>query len=143
VDEAVSRFCAASQANDIDGVMATLAPDVELISPLSGRMVFTGRDDVRALFAAVYGSLRDVRWGEVVGDGPVRLAISEATVSGARLGDAMVFELDDDGRIRRVRPHLRPWLGLSVFALTIGARMSRRPDVLWRALKPRRRRPAA
>src|SRR5205823_8640568 len=58
VDDAIARYRAASEANDIDALMDTLAPDAELISPLSGRMVFRGHDDIRALLTAVYGSLR-------------------------------------------------------------------------------------
>ena len=38
----------ATEAGDVEAIMATLAPDVELVSPISGRMVFRGQDDVRA-----------------------------------------------------------------------------------------------
>jgi hypothetical protein len=134
MDEAVARFCAASQSNDIDGMIATLAPDAELVSPLSAHLVFRGNDDLRLLLGAVYGLLTDVRWDEQVGDGRVRVAISEARVSGVKIGDAMVFELDDEGRIRRIRPHLRPWLALTVFALVVAPRVARRPRAVLRAL---------
>jgi len=43
VDDAVARYRAASEANDIGALLETLAPDVELVSPLSGRLVFRGR----------------------------------------------------------------------------------------------------
>ena len=46
----------------------------------------------------------------------------------------MVLELASDGKILRIRPHLRPWLALSVFALVLGARLMASPGVLWRAL---------
>jgi hypothetical protein len=39
VDDAVARYRTASETNDIDGLIATLAPDAELVSPLSGRLV--------------------------------------------------------------------------------------------------------
>lgn len=45
----VAAFCVASEACDVDGMVATLAPDAELVSPISGRMVFRGRDDLRPL----------------------------------------------------------------------------------------------
>ena len=45
------------------------------------------------------------------------MAISEGRLAGLRLDDAMVFDLTDDGRIRRIRPHLRPWLATTIFAL--------------------------
>ena len=43
VPEAIARYCAASSAGDLEALMATLAADAELVSPLSGRMVFRGR----------------------------------------------------------------------------------------------------
>ena len=135
VDDAIARYRAASEANDIDALMDTLAPDAELISPLSGRMVFRGHDDIRALLTAVYGSLRDWKWREELGDETRRVVIGDGRVGPFKLGDAMVFEFAADGRIQRIRPHLRPWLGLSGFALLVGPRIARTPGVVWRALR--------
>lgn len=135
MDDAIARYRAASEANDIEALMETLAPDAELISPLSGRMVFRGRDDVRALLTAVYGSLRGWKWREEMGEGDRRVVIGDGRVGPFKLGDAMVFELSIDGRIQRVRPHLRPWLGLTGFAVLVGPRLARRPGVVWRALR--------
>ncbi len=135
MDEPLTRYLAASEADDIDGVMAALADDVELVSPISGRMVFRGRDDVRHLLSAVYGSLRDLRWTRVVGEGEHRVAIGETRLGPVRMTDAMVFELAPDGRIRRIAPHLRPWLALTLFALVLGPKVGVRPGVVWRALR--------
>jgi hypothetical protein len=44
--------------------------------------------------------------------------------------------LSGNGRIRRIRPHLRPWLGLTGFALLVGPRLARHPGVILRALRP-------
>lgn len=43
MDDHLSRYLAATEANDVDGFMATLTPDVEVVSPISGRMVFAAR----------------------------------------------------------------------------------------------------
>jgi hypothetical protein len=136
MDDAVSRYRAASEAGDIDALMATLAPDVEVVSPISGRMVFRGRDDVRILLSGVYGSLRGLRWTDDVGDGQRRVVLGEMRVAGVRMTDAMVFELGDDGLIRRISPHLRPWLALTLFAGLVGPKVARRPGVVRRALAP-------
>jgi SnoaL-like domain len=135
VDDAVARYCAASQAGDMDELAATLAADVELPSPLIGRATFKGREDVRFLLDAVYGLLGRLQWEQPVGEGTARLAVAHATVGGLRIDDAMLFELDDEQLIGRIRPHLRPWLALSLFALMIAPRVARRPGVLWRALR--------
>jgi hypothetical protein len=135
MDDFVSRYRSASEAGDIAAIMESLSDDVELASPISGRMVFRGRADVEVLMAAVYGTLRDLRWTEVVGEGERRVALGEARLGPVRLTDAMVFELAPDGRIRRIGPHLRPWLALTLFALVLGPKVGRRPGVVWRALR--------
>jgi hypothetical protein len=135
VDDAVLRYRSASEANDIDGLMETLTPDVELVSPLSGRMVFRGADDLRLLLTSVYGSLTGWRWRNDVGDGQVRILIGDGRIAGLKLGDAMAVELADDGRIKRLRPHLRPWLALTMFAIKLGPKLARHPGVVLRALR--------
>jgi hypothetical protein len=116
MEDAVARYRTASEAGDIDAVMEALAPDVEVVSPISGKMVFRGQDDVRILLSAVYGSLKDLRWTETVGVDERRVVLGEMRVGVVKMTDAMVFELAPDGRIRRIGPHLRPWLALTLFA---------------------------
>jgi hypothetical protein len=135
MEDALARYIDASERNDIEALASALAPDVELVSPISGRMVFSGADDVRALLAAVYGSLKRLRWTQTLGEGKDRVALGEARLLGVRLTDAMVFELAPDGRIRRIAPHLRPWLALTLFALVLGPQVARRPGMIWRALR--------
>lgn len=133
--DAVSRYRAASPRRDIDELVATLAPDAELVSPVSGRMVFRGRDDLRILLGAVYGTLRGLKWDRELGDERERVLIGECFVGPLKLTDAMVFELAADGQIQRIRPHLRPWLALTVFALMLGPKVAAHPGVVWRALR--------
>jgi hypothetical protein len=136
MDDAIARYRAASEANDIDALMDTLAPGVEVFSPISGRMVFRGHDDVRFLLSRVYGCLRGLRWtSQVSDDGPSVVLVGGATVAGVALTDAMVFDLDTDGRIASIRPHLRPWLALTMFALVLGPKVAGRPGAVLRALK--------
>jgi hypothetical protein len=134
VDDAVARYRSASEANDIDALMATLSPDMELLSPIGRRFVFRGERDLRVLLGAVYGTIKRLRWREEVGDGSLRVVLGDCTIGPLWLGDAMVCELDEDGRIRRVTPHLRPWLALSLFALAIGPKMIGHPGVIIRAV---------
>jgi hypothetical protein len=114
--------------------MEVLAPNVEVVSPISGRMVFRGQEDVRVLFSAVYGTLSGLRWKQTIGADEHRVVTGEARIGPVRMTDAMVFELAPDGRIRKVSPHLRPWLALTLFALVLGPKVARRPGVVWRAL---------
>jgi len=55
----------------------------------------------------------------------MRVVIGEAAVGPFKLGDAMALELAEDGRIRRIRPHLRPWPALTLLALKLAASLGR------------------
>jgi hypothetical protein len=134
VDDAISRYRAATEAGDVDAFMATMAPEVEVVSPISGRMVFRGQDDVRVLLSAVYGTLKGLNWTTGVGEGSDRVLVGEAKILGIRMTDAMVFELGADGQIRRISPHLRPWLALTLFAAVLGPKVARHPGIVRRAL---------
>jgi hypothetical protein len=135
VDDAVARYRAASEAGDIDAAMATLAPDAELVSPISGRLVFRGHDDLRVLLAAVFASIRDLRWREEAGDERMRVVVGDASVGPLSLGEALVLDLAEDGRIQRLRPHMRPWPALTLLALSLGPRIGRHPRLVRRALR--------
>jgi ketosteroid isomerase-like protein len=135
MDDSVQRYLSASEAGDIDGIMGSLTADVEVVSPISGRMVFRGRDDVEVLLGAVYGSLQGLRWTRTLGEDEHWVVLGQARLGPVRMTDAMVFELAPDGRIRKIGPHLRPWLALTLFALVLGPKIARRPGVLWRALR--------
>lgn len=63
------------------------------------------------------------------------MILGEARIAGLRLGDAMVLELDARGRIRRIRPHLRPWLALSALALRLLYELRSHPRLFLRALR--------
>lgn len=136
--EAISRYRAATEAGDVDAFMATMAPDVEVVSPLSGRMVFRGQDDVRVLLSAVYGTLSGLHWTREAGEGESWILVGEARIAGVRMTDAMVFDLAPDGRIQRISPHLRPWLALTLFAFALGPTIARHPAMVRRALSASR-----
>src|ERR1044072_2111124 len=120
MDDAIASYRVASEANDMDALVETLGPTVEVVPPLSGRMVFRGREDNRVLLSAVYGTLTQLQWREEIGEGDSRGVIGHCKVGPFRMTDAMAFELGEDGRIRRIRPHLRPWLATTFFALLLG-----------------------
>jgi hypothetical protein len=134
MEDAISRYRTASEKGDIGALMETLTADVEVVSPISGKMVFRGQDDVRILLSAVYGSLSDLRWTDTLGDGERRVALGETRIGPVAMTDAMVFELAPDGLIRRIGPHLRPWLALTLFAAVVGPKVARHPAVVRRAL---------
>ena len=133
--DAVARYRSASEQNDIDTLVQTLSADAELVSPLSGHMVFRGRGDLRVLLDAVYGTITGLRWSRELVDGDTRVVIGECRIGPLKLGDVMILELTADGLVRRIHPHLRPWLALTLFAVMLGPKLARHPGVLIRALR--------
>src|SRR5436853_6929820 len=133
--DSLSQYRSASEANDIARLMEATTADVEVVSPFSRRMSFKGQKDVEFLLGAVYGVLRGLKWQEEIGEGDRRVLYGEARLLGVRLTDAMVFDLAPDGQIRRISPHLRPWLALTLFAVVLGPKVGIRPAVVWRALR--------
>jgi limonene-1,2-epoxide hydrolase len=133
--DVIGRFCAATEAGDIDAVIETLASDAELVSPLAGRAVFRGHDDLRALFSALLPTLSGLTWRHQVSNAGTTVAVADARVMGVRIGDAVVIEEDIDGHIRRLTPHVRPWLGLTLLATVLGPKLARHPAVIRRAFQ--------
>ncbi|WP_328403232.1 nuclear transport factor 2 family protein [Nocardia sp. NBC_00403] len=130
---AVPQFRKATESADIDALMETLAPDAELASPISGRLVFRGQDDLRILLTAVYRGISAMQWTDQIGDGAHRVLLGEASIGPFRMTEAMVIELDKDGRIRKLNPHIRPWPALTFLAVRLGPRLIRHPGVMRRA----------
>lgn len=117
--------------------MEAIADDAELVSPISGRLVFRGRDDLRTLLGAVYRCTPGLRWTEEIGEGRRRVLIGGARVGSLRITDALVLDLAEDGRIVRIRPHLRPWTAVTLLALRLGFMLGRRPGIFLRAWRGR------
>ena len=135
MEDAIATYREASEANEVNRLLGLLAPDAEVVSPISGRMVFRGTKDLRVLLGAVYSTTRGMRWTEEVGEGAARVLIGEFKVGPLRMTDAMAFDLAPDGRIRRIRPHLRPLLATTFFAMALGLKVGMHPGVVFRALR--------
>jgi hypothetical protein len=135
MDDAIAVYREASEANDLDRLLSVLTPDCQVVSPISGRMVFRGAKDLRILLGAVYSTTKGMRWTEEVGDGAARVLIGGFKVGPLRMTDAMAFDLAPDGRIRRIRPHLRPLLGTMLFAAILGPKVGMHPGIVFRALR--------
>ncbi|WP_280342193.1 nuclear transport factor 2 family protein [Nocardia neocaledoniensis] len=131
--EPLARFRRATVDNDIPALLDTLTEDAELVSPVSGRMVFRGHADLTPLLTIIYRALRDLRWTDTVGTGDTRVLVGEARFGPFALTEALVLELAPDGRVRRLRPHLRPLAAVLAFTVWLGPAMARYPAVIRRA----------
>ena len=132
MNDVIAQFRAATEAGDVDAFMPLIHPEAKLVSPILGSGVIRGERDLRTLFNAVYGSVKNLRWVDEVGDERLVVLRGEARIGPTRLDDAMVLELDPDGRIRTIRPHFRPLLGTVTFTFIVGAKLLRHPGLFLR-----------
>src|SRR5262245_59914787 len=91
----VRAYLEASEAKDIDAIMATLSPGVVFHSPLSDTAAFEGRERVRWLFTAVMGVLSDLRYESDLGDERTRMLSGTARVGDRPIEEAARLRLDD------------------------------------------------
>jgi hypothetical protein len=118
----LADFRAAVEGGDHAGMVAALAPDPVLRSPVSFKP-FEGREAVSRLFEILLEVFEDFRYtDEFEADGKAALVFQ------ARVGDREVegldlFRLDDEGRIRELTVMVRPLSGLNALGEAVGARL--------------------
>ncbi len=120
------RFRRAAEAHDIAGVLETLASNVVLRSPITDRVSFNGREEIRALLGSVFATISDIRYFADVGDERTRALFYRANVNGQPLEEATRIELDDDGQIREITLFFRPLPGLATLTAALAPRVARR-----------------
>lgn len=110
------------EQRDIDAMVALLAPDVRLHSPVAFTP-FVGHDQVRVLFANLLEVFEDFHYvDELAGDG------SHALVFRAHIGDVQIHGLDhlvmgEDGRVTELTVMVRPLSAAIRLAETMAPRV--------------------
>lgn len=118
-----THFRRAVEARDLDGMMACLAPEVRLFSPVSFKP-FEGSDAVRQLFGILLQVFEDFTYvDELSGDGV------EALLFTARIGDRTVEGIDilrfgEDGLVETFTVMVRPMSALAALAEAVGSRLA-------------------
>lgn len=134
----------ATEAHDVEGIIALLAPDVVLLSPIVRRARFEGRDEVADLLRVVFTVLHDIRFTETVAEGErTQVVFWRGKVLGLHLEEANLLRLDDAGRIREMTLFMRPLASLAFLAVVVTPRILLRGRSARRALlrgagRPRR-----
>lgn len=113
------RFKRAMETHDLDGLLATMSPDVVLHSPISGRISFQGHAQLRELMEIHFAVVEDVRYldDELVYTGVVRRQPVEVVnrVSTGR-----------SGLLCDITVYVRPLPGLAAMAAGLGPPLARR-----------------
>lgn len=119
-----ARYRSAGEAHDIDGVLDTLAADVVLRSPISGRVSFRGRDEVRGLLDSVFATITDIRYFADIGDDRTRALFYRGNVDGQPVEEAARIELNADGQISEITLFFRPLPGLAALTAALVPRLA-------------------
>ena len=124
---AASEFRAAIERRDLDGMVATLADDVVLHSPVSFKP-FEGKEAVGRLFEILLRTFEDFRYTDELAGEEVH-----ALIFRARVGDSDIEGLDlirpgPDGRIIDVTVMVRPLTGVVALAEAVGPQLAATED---------------
>ncbi|MBJ7328751.1 MAG: nuclear transport factor 2 family protein [Solirubrobacteraceae bacterium] len=128
LDRAVAtttRLRQAAQAGDVEGFVQLLAPDVVLHSPITTRVQFRGRDELRTLMTAVFASLEDLEYFAETGDETTRALFLRARIGRQDVEEAMLVRLGDDGLVAELRVWFRPMPGLATLMAALGPKLAR------------------
>ncbi|HMJ37884.1 MAG TPA: nuclear transport factor 2 family protein [Baekduia sp.] len=126
VDSPLAAYRAAAEAHDVPAMLACMAPEVVLKSPITDRFAFSGHPQMRDLLEDVHAVIDDVRYVADAGDDRTRLLALEGRVGRQRLDEAMLVTLDDDGLITHMQLFIRPLPGLTAMAAALGPRVAGR-----------------
>jgi hypothetical protein len=124
---AASDFRAAIERRDLDDMIATLADDVVLHSPVSFKP-FEGKEAVAGLFEILLRTFEDFRYTDELPGEEVH-----ALIFRARVGDRDIEGLDlvrpgADGRIVDFTVMVRPLTGVVALAEAVGAQLAAAED---------------
>jgi hypothetical protein len=126
VDSPLAAYRAAYDARDVGALIATMRPDVELISPITDRFAFRGHAQLRALMEDVLAVVDDAEHLVDVGDERTRVMKLSGRIGRQRFSETLLFVLDEDGLIASIEIFVRPLPGLTAMAAALGPRVARR-----------------
>ncbi len=118
-------FTSALAAQDVDALIATLAPDVVLHSAVTAAP-FEGLELVADTYRSVIESFEEVRVVDEFESGDTHAFFWEGRIEGRFVAGADRFRLNADGQVREVAIFGRPFSGLATFLTGIGPRVARR-----------------
>ena len=123
---AIDTWKTAGGTGDLESAVAALAPDAELVSPLTAQFSFRGRDEISQLLDAVFEVVSDYRYErDLRGDREAFLTV-RAQVRGVEIHEVQHLELDQDGAISRITVSVRPLPALTALTRALGPALSRR-----------------
>ncbi len=122
----IQDFRRAAAEHDVELALGALTDDVVLHSPLTDRMSFRGKEDIRRLFETVYANFVNLNYHTEIGDGRERVLIGRATVGGQPIEETLHLRLDERDKITEITLFIRPLPGLTAVMAALGPQLARR-----------------
>jgi hypothetical protein len=119
-------FRTAMEARDLDAIVDSFAPDAVLRSPLTGKLTFTGHEQIRAVLAVILDAFTDLRYTEEMRAENAAVLVSRARVGGQEIETVDHMRLRPDGRIAEFTVFFRPLPATAAALRVIGAGLGRR-----------------
>jgi hypothetical protein len=116
----------AMEAGNLQAAVDAFAPDAVLRSPLTGRLTFSGHEQIEAVTGVVLGVLDDLRYTDQLVCGDRAVLVASARVSGRELEMIEHIRLDEHGKIRELTVFFRPLPALAVAMRLIGSGLGAR-----------------
>jgi len=122
----IAAWRAAGESGDAAAAGRCLAPDVQMISPLTAAFRFRGPAQVTTVLEAAFEVIDGIRFHTELGDGDTWSLFYHARTGRDALEEAQLLRLDGDGLIREITFFGRPLPALTQVMAGIGPRLLRR-----------------
>lgn len=117
---------AAMEARDLTAVVDAFAPDAVIRSPLTGRLTFTGHEEIGAIMQVVLDVFDDLRYTDELRTGDSGVLVASARIAGNDIEMVDHVRLDESGKIRELTVFFRPMPAIAVAMRLLGTGLGRR-----------------
>jgi hypothetical protein len=125
-NETIAAWRVAGERGDAAAAGRCLAPDVEMISPLTAAFRFRGPAQVTTVLTAAFEVIHDIRYHTVLGADDTWSLFYHGRTGRDALEEAQLLRLDGAGLIREITFFGRPLPALTQVMAGIGPRLLRR-----------------
>ena len=122
----IAAWQAAGESGDAAAAARCLAPDVEMISPLTAAFRFRGPAQVANVLTAAFEVIHEIRFHTVLGADDTWSLFYHARAGRDPLEEAQLLRLDGAGLIREITFFGRPLPAVTQVMAGIGPRLLRR-----------------
>jgi hypothetical protein len=114
------------EARDLTAATEAFAPGAVFRSPLTDRLAFRGREQIRALLEVILEVFDGLHYTDELRTGDRAVLVAEARVGGSEIELVDHIRLDESGKIRELTVFFRPLPATAAAMGAIGAGLGKR-----------------